>query len=443
MDSNYQAFDGKADDDAAGLLINNTNDQQSSDADGKFDPNRPKDKGNFAWLTMIVCGAGFLFPFNTFIVASDFWEQRYAKYNPEFYIPLVYIWVGNLFLVINTFFIMDKIRPYNRIRLGFLFFILGFMLFPVIEESVLHHGLSREGGFYSLLLAVVMPAIGTGFQQGTYYGIASVLGQNYTIAMMLGETVAGFVVSLIRIITKAAFNEDTVSVESTYIFLGISSLFVVGCIVMSEKAFKTEFIDILFGQEFNQLKDHLSQDPVDENATNAEPKIMDVAKKIKLPLIAVTLAFFVQLVLFPGVVTTRTQGSLGTWMSVVTIFAFNFGDMLGRLLPFAPIKRLSPESWSEKSLVWFAVIELLFIPLIMLCSVPYGNPLIPGDWPLIIFTFLLAISSGYLGTLAMVLGPELCLDKEKEAAGNLMNLGLFLGLSLGVTLSLALLQFVK
>eukprot|EP00040_Diaphanoeca_grandis_P024048 m.131713 g.131713 ORF g.131713 m.131713 type:complete len:494 (+) comp29561_c0_seq2:42-1523(+) len=411
------------------------------------DPIQPGDeeKGSkFLWFTMLLFGAGFLFPFNTYIVASDFWDERYDKYNPEFYIPLVYIWTGNFVLIINTFFIMDRVSAYNRIRLGYAMFITGFIFFPIIEESVLDNRLSREGGFAALLTTVALPAIGTGMQQGTFYGMASVLGSSNTIAMMLGETVSGFAVSLVRIITKAAFNEDTVSVASTYVFLGISSAFIVSCIFLSEYVYKLDYVEKTFGRVFN--KPSKNQNDTETNPEGKPTEKIDqfaIMKTIKYPMVSVVLAFFVQMVLFPGVVTSQPPTTLGSWTSVVHIFAFNFGDMVGRLLPFSPWKALSPESWSAVGLIRFGISMLLFIPLLMLTAVPYGDPYIAGEFWVILFTFTLAVMTGYLGTLAMVAGPELCPPEHREVAGNLMNLALFTGLSLGVTTSIGLLHIIK
>ena len=60
---------------------------------------------------------------------------------------------------------------------------------------------------------------------------------------------------------------------------------------------------------------------------------------------------------------------------MVNIGVFNLGDMLGRILPFAPIKQLQCDWWTERGLIKFAVIEIIFIPLLMLTAVPGGQSL--------------------------------------------------------------------
>ena len=47
------------------------------------------------WLVMTMmtlCGAGFLFPFNSYIVAVDYLEERYPTFSPEFVIPFVSVY---------------------------------------------------------------------------------------------------------------------------------------------------------------------------------------------------------------------------------------------------------------------------------------------------------------------------------------------------------------
>jgi hypothetical protein len=38
----------------------------------------PEDARSRVWYAIVLCGAGFLFPFNTYIAAADFLEQRYS-----------------------------------------------------------------------------------------------------------------------------------------------------------------------------------------------------------------------------------------------------------------------------------------------------------------------------------------------------------------------------
>ena len=64
-------------------------------------------------------------------------------------------------------------------------------------------------------------------QQSTYYGLAGMLPRRYPQAVMTGESVAGLVVSINRIITKAAFQSERFGAIAFFV---ISLLFILVCV---------------------------------------------------------------------------------------------------------------------------------------------------------------------------------------------------------------------
>eukprot|EP00037_Helgoeca_nana_P018833 m.181895 g.181895 ORF g.181895 m.181895 type:complete len:143 (-) comp24612_c1_seq1:155-583(-) len=78
----------------------------------------PEDARSRVWYAIVLCGAGFLFPFNTYIAAADFLEQRYEEYHPEFYITLVYIYATCITVAISLFVLVDRYPLRWRIRFG-------------------------------------------------------------------------------------------------------------------------------------------------------------------------------------------------------------------------------------------------------------------------------------------------------------------------------------
>lgn len=64
-------------------------------------------------------------------------------------------------------------------------------------------------------------------QQSTYYGLAGMLPRRYPQAVMTGESVAGLIVSINRIITKAAFESERFGAIAFFV---ISFLFILVCI---------------------------------------------------------------------------------------------------------------------------------------------------------------------------------------------------------------------
>ena len=83
-------------------------------------------------------------------------------------------------------------------------------------------------------------------QQASYYGLAGMLPPRYTQALMLGESVAGLIVSVLRIITKASTNSERKGAIA-FFSLGLAYiLFCVGCQVF---IFKSKFVNFYIKQK--------------------------------------------------------------------------------------------------------------------------------------------------------------------------------------------------
>ena len=80
------------------------------------------------------------------------------------------------------------------------------------------------------MFAVVIVGIGGGIQQASFYGLAGLFPPKYTQALMLGESMAGVVVSVNRITTKSAFGDTLDDVRrSTFIFFYLTMSLVLIC----------------------------------------------------------------------------------------------------------------------------------------------------------------------------------------------------------------------
>ena len=76
---------------------------------------------------------------------------------------------------------------------------------------------------HSPLTLISSPAV----QQSSYYGLSGMLPSKYAQAVMAGESVAGVVVSINRIITKAAIHSERTGAIT---FFAISLGFVMACV---------------------------------------------------------------------------------------------------------------------------------------------------------------------------------------------------------------------
>lgn len=96
------------------------------------------------------------------------------------------------------------------------------LIFVALCEVAWHMFTSTTA--YSVNLAAVsLVAMGCTVQQSSLYGFASMLPKHYTQAVMAGESIAGFLVSSNRVLTKALIKNDRLS---TVLFFLASTMYV-------------------------------------------------------------------------------------------------------------------------------------------------------------------------------------------------------------------------
>ena len=89
-----------------------------------------------------------------------------------------------------------------------------------------------------------------------------------------------------------------------------------------------------------------------------------------------------------------------------------------------------------------ALVRFVFIPWLVLCAAPSSAPVLSSEWTAALGVVLMGLTSGFLGTYAMVTGPKLVAPEDRELAGNVMTLLLMIGLALGSTFALLLKVFI-
>ena len=169
--------------------------------------------------------------------------------------------------------------------------------------------------------------------------------------------------------------------------------------------------------------------------------IMRVLRVVSVPAFAVCFNFVVTLSVFPALTVFlrsehRCDNDVRLYNDLYVPFfflLFNTGDFLGRVAA----------GWVQVfrgGNVWIpAVLRAGFIPLFLLCN-NTGSQLpvvFRGDVYPILFMVLFAISSGYVASSAMMLGPTLAQQSDKNLAGAIMIFCLTLGLMGGSMLSFA------
>ncbi|XP_028170214.1 equilibrative nucleoside transporter 4 [Ostrinia nubilalis] len=182
----------------------------------------PPDRYNSVYVTLFVAGAAFLLPFNSFIMAVDYFQHHYPNTTIMFDMSTVYIASACVAVVANNL-LLDLFTYNTRITFGILVS-LATMLFVAVC-NIGWDGFSTKVSYTINLVAIGVVAFGCTVQQASYYGFTGCLPPRYTQAVMAGESAAGFWVSLDRILTKYGFRQPR---RSTFMFFVFSILILLG-----------------------------------------------------------------------------------------------------------------------------------------------------------------------------------------------------------------------
>lgn len=76
-----------------------------------------------------------------------------------------------------------------------------------------------------------------------------------------------------------------------------------------------------------------------------------------------------------------------------------------------------PYEWSRSQLLVFASLRALLVPLLVLCATPRGAPIIPGEGYPLLFSLLLGLTNGLVGSVPMIQAPSRVSEEHRELTG--------------------------
>lgn len=96
---------------------------------------------------------------------------------------------------------------------------------------------------------------------------------------------------------------------------------------------------------------------------------------------------------------------------MILISLFLLFDFIGRSIPSFFIV------FSARTLWIPTFLRLVFYPLFILCTPGMSSFFQHDAWPFV-FSALMALSNGYVGTLGPMFGPMLCKEEDRQASNN-------------------------
>uniref|UniRef100_A0A4W5KH08 Solute carrier family 29 member 2 n=2 Tax=Hucho hucho TaxID=62062 RepID=A0A4W5KH08_9TELE len=455
----------------------------------------PVDRGCAVAVIIFILGLGTLLPWNFFITAMEYFDDRLkgtASSNGTILVTNGPTPVTNgttpvtkdykfaswmtllsqlpllLFTLANSF-LYQRIKEKVRIAVSMVSILFLFLLTAIMVKVPM-----QPQSFFSITMATIWFINSFGaVLQGSLFGLVGLLPPRYSTLFMSGQGLAGIfaaLASLFSILSKA----DKASAALGYFITPCVATLVtlLSYLLLPHLEFARFYFEkrkchhdqpettdkLLKGADsdlngFNN-KPIITNGDIEASGTkealfmmeqtdsHSRSSVLAVFKKIWVMALCVTCVLAVTLSVFPAV-TVKVKSVYGNkewdryFLCICCFIVFNVMDLIGRSVT-------SMVQWPSKRSGLFPVLvvsRVVFIPLIMLCNTDnrqYLPVLFSHDITFVVIMTLFALSNGYLICLCMSYAPQLVRAKDCETAGALMTFFLALGLSLGAALSFLL-----
>ncbi|GAB4832853.1 Equilibrative nucleotide transporter 8 [Ancistrocladus abbreviatus] len=372
-----------------------------------------RDTYRIAYIIHFFLGAGNLLPWNAFITAVDYFSYLYPGNHVEKVFSIAYMSSSVLVLVLMTSWGNGSRRLTFRLtmNIGLSMFVLSLMVTPMIDwiwcSDVAQ---KRAHGSYMMTVAsVVACGLADGLIGGSLIGAAGNLPKEYMQAVFAGTASSGVLVCILRIITKASLPQNTRGLRtSAHVYFIVSIIILMCCILCSNLLFMLPAMQ----QHYKLPKDY---------PHSSIPKFWNTTRKISWPAFGIFLTYVITLSIFPGFIADDQQSKLiKDWYPILLISVYNVSDLVGKCLTAVYL----PSNIGKAT--WACLARLLLYPLFAACL--HGPKWLRTEVPMVLLTFMLGISNGYLTSVLMILTPKSVPNLEAEAAAVVM--AVFLGLGL-------------
>ncbi|XVF34643.1 hypothetical protein REPUB_Repub18cG0076500 [Reevesia pubescens] len=393
--------------------------QKMENPKASADQPEPRDTYKIAYIIHFLLGAGNLLPWNAFITAVDYFGYLYPAKHVEKVFAVGYMSSSLLVLVVimSSGCCSRKLTHRYRMNMGFSMFIVSLMVAPTIDWAW-HSSWSKErenAAYLVTVAAVVICGLADGMIAGSLIGSAGKLPKQYMQAIFAGTASSGVLVSILRIITKASLPQTPQGLRaSAHFYFIVSTTILLCCILCCNLLYKLPVI-----QQHRRL---LRDDPI-----CSIPQFWTVARKICWPAFGILMIYIVTLSIFPGFIAENLESKLlRDWYPVLLITVYNVADFMGKSLTAIYVLQ------SIKKATWACISRLLFYPLFTACL--HGPKWLKSEILVVVLTFLLGLTNGYLTSVLMILGPKTVPVSEAELSAIVLVVFLGIGLVSGSVL---------
>jgi equilibrative nucleoside transporter 1/2/3 len=378
--------------------------------------------------TMVLLGAGNLFPWLCFITAVDYFQFIYGA--DIMYIFAVVNMVPCALTTIYLTFAGSSASTSTKVTGGLVGLIL-ILILVVIVDHLLTLGVLAVGTAHTVTLVLVaLCAMSTAMLQNGIYSLASMLGSDFSIALNSGQRSAGIAVIIIRIITKiTAKGSGLAPMELSTLYYFCVAILVLGiALVAWQKSKQTRLVRGVIGDSGMREEEQPLVQPAGSLNAESDNKpaetrsqfslAMDVFWQAKASCLVVLVSFTVTLGCFPGMATSLKTytNDPADWFPVIMVGLYNTGDFIGVQIPrFVQVN-------SIYTLIILGMCHALFLPLFIL---GVDSVLLPDifrmNWYPMTITLLLGISNGFVSCQCFIIAPRQVCRYMVTSCAELLN----------------------
>lgn len=394
---------------------------------------------------LLMHGIGILLPWNMFITAKEYFTDFKLVQEPH-YVTNFLSFMGLASQIPNILFAWLNIylghlggggkKSVGLERRMLWSILLQVVIFIVTLALASVDSSTWTGAFFWItMFSVLIINMAGGIYQNTTYGIAAKFPFKYTATVVIGSNLSGLFTSL------AAIASSLIAVDAS-----LAAIYYFSAAIFALMVCLASYVIMIRNRFYRRCTGSTSNDQDDEGgaADLSRPEYWKVFKGSARQLFNVFFTFFVSLSIFPSIHSdiASSNGSdnfLGNQFVNVTCFlSFNLFAMLGSWLA-SHYQKTGP-----KNLTWLVVARIIFIPLFLFCNYQPKNVvrtvpvLIKEDWIYWPIAILMALSSGYTSSLAMMYSSRSVQDSATAGmfAAAMLVTGIFCGLAFSMALSM-------
>ncbi|XP_030344274.1 equilibrative nucleoside transporter 3 isoform X1 [Strigops habroptila] len=441
----------------------------------RYSQQKPSDRLHGAYVIFFLLGVGSLLPLNFFITAKHYWMYKLQNCSDqagpvgqadsdlrdffESYVSIASA-VPSVLCLIGNFLLVNKVPASVRIQSSLFVMLAVFLVITVLVKVDTSAWTTR---FFALTIGcvAVVSSASTVFTS-SIFGLSSCFPMRNLQALISGQAMGGTISAVASVIDLAAAANVT---DSALAYFLTADIFIIICIMMYLLLPRLEYSRYYMSSQEESPSlatvppDSSMEDEAEpEGTTNTSflakstgiPPLRPILQKTALLGFSLFYIFFISIIIFPSIssnIESVSKSSGSPWSTkyfapLTSFLLYNFADWCGRQIT-AWIQMPGPKSKLLPALVLLRTIFLpLFIfsnyqPRAQIQTVVFNQDVYP-----VVFTALLGLSNGYLGTLVIIYGPKIMPKELAEAAGVVMTFYLMLGLAVGSAFSVLIVHLI-